>query len=177
MSVEPPKPETKESAELQVYPKKSSEPDLSEEEVLDLFALAVSRQSFSGPLPPPEVLIRYKEAVADGPERIFAMAEKESAHRQGNESAVIAASIRNEQRGQWFAFIIVIFALSLGGLLSFHDKQLAGLTTMVTALATLVAVFIYGKIRQSRELARKREETTGSGTDPLNTEPRNKHPS
>ena len=51
-------------------------------------AVAVS-QSFSGPLPPPEVLEHYERIAPGTAERLLAMAESQSAHRQGHDAAVL----------------------------------------------------------------------------------------
>ena len=50
--------------------------------------------TFSGPLPPPETLIRYNDAVPDGAERIIALAERQAAHRMALESRVVDADIK-----------------------------------------------------------------------------------
>lgn len=55
---------------------------------------------FSGPLPPPEVLIGYNEAFQGAAERIVAMAESQLKHRQGLETKVVESNCRNERTGQ-----------------------------------------------------------------------------
>jgi uncharacterized membrane protein len=49
----------------------------------------IQAQTFSGPLPPPEILTKYNEAIPNGAERIMAMAERQAAHRQNIELRVV----------------------------------------------------------------------------------------
>jgi len=64
----------------------------------------------------------------------------------------------NERRGQLFAFIIAVIGL-LGGLyLIATGKDRQGIYLFITIFASLVTVFIFGKIKQGRDLARKRVE-------------------
>src|SRR5215208_5666614 len=61
---------------------------------------------FQGPLPPPEILARYNDAVPGAAERLIQMAERNQDHRQKLETEVIPARARSETRGQVFGFII-----------------------------------------------------------------------
>jgi uncharacterized membrane protein len=47
------------------------------------------QQTFSGPIPPPTLLAEYNKVVPNAAERILAMAEKQSEHRQFLEKKVI----------------------------------------------------------------------------------------
>ena len=49
----------------------------------------LNAQHFSGPLPPPLVLVQYNEAVPDAADRIIKMAESQSSHRQNLETKVL----------------------------------------------------------------------------------------
>jgi uncharacterized membrane protein len=48
--------------------------------------------SFTGPLPPPEVLAKYNETVPGLAERIICMAEQQAKHRQQIETTVIKSN-------------------------------------------------------------------------------------
>src|SRR5216683_4738129 len=69
---------------------------------------------FSGPLPPPQLLKGYEEAFAGCAERVVAMAEKQSAHRQALEKAVVESNCKAQSRGQWFAFILALVVICGG---------------------------------------------------------------
>jgi uncharacterized membrane protein len=119
-------------------------------------------ETFAGPLPPPEALARYNEILPGLAERIVAMAERQSQHRQGLEKTVIDGRTRNESMGQWFAFILA--ALVLGGSISliFVGKPIEGLIALTAEIAGLSYVFVYGRKRQENELAQKRQTLTKS---------------
>ena len=55
----------------------------------DLLIQASASSSFSGPIPPPALLQKYNEIIPNGAERILAMAEKQSAHREYLEKRVV----------------------------------------------------------------------------------------
>jgi len=50
-------------------------------------------ETFSGPLPHPQILEKYNEVVPDAAERIIAMAENQSKHRQELETKAIESDI------------------------------------------------------------------------------------
>jgi len=112
---------------------------------------------FSGPLPPPDDLIRYNEAFAGCAERIVAMAEHQSEHRRGLETRVVDHNVRHDHRGQTLGFLLalvgIVGALVLMGL----GLPTEGLTVFFSTLVTLVGLFVTGKIVQGRELQNKQE--------------------
>jgi uncharacterized membrane protein len=111
--------------------------------------------SFSGPLPPPEVLAKYSDIIPNGAERIMAMAERQSTHRETLETKVIDSNIKNQARGTLFAFILCLVTM-LGGLgLIALGKDIGGLGTIITALVSLAGLFIYGRIEQRKERIEK----------------------
>lgn len=52
-----------------------------------------SRSTYSGPLPAPEDFKAYKEVLADAPERIIAMAERQQKHRIDLENKIVDSGI------------------------------------------------------------------------------------
>jgi uncharacterized membrane protein len=111
--------------------------------------------SFAGPLPPPGMLVKYNEAIPGAAERILAMAERQSAHREAMETAVVDAGIESQARGSWFGFIIAMTAI-VGGiyLITIHQST-AGLTAIIGSLVALTAVFVIGKKKATKELKEK----------------------
>lgn len=106
---------------------------------------------FSGPLPPPAVLTKYNEAVPNAADRILVMAEKQSEHRQKLEAKVIASNTFNQTLGSIFAFILGLVAIGGGIYLIGTGKSAEGLTSIISSLSVLGAIFVYGRRRQSRE--------------------------
>lgn len=103
----------------------------------------LARSEFSGPLPPPAMLARYNEALPDGADRIVKMAEQQSMHRQ-----------RIESRGQIFGFTLAMTAIVGGIVLISVGRSTEGLVPLVSAIAGLTAIFIYGetRARKARQL-------------------------
>jgi uncharacterized membrane protein len=119
------------------------------------FQITASAAHFSGPIPPPEILIRYNEASPGAADRIIAMAENQSQHRQELEKKVIETNCRTQKTGPMFGFVICMTAI-LGGIYLIHDgKSGQGLAAIIAALTSLAVVFVVGKKKQERELAQK----------------------
>jgi len=112
---------------------------------------------FSGPLPPPEELAKYEQILPGSANRIISMAEQQSSHRQELEKTVIGANARTQTWGLVSAFIIAMTAIGGGIWLSARGMSGAGLTSIITALAALVGVFVFGKSQQKKELAEKEQ--------------------
>lgn len=104
------------------------------------------------------MLVQYNQAFPGCAERIVAMAERQSAHRQYLEKTVIESGIVAQTRGQRYALILALSVVAGGVYLIMNDKPTAGLTAIITALVSLVGVFIYGKLAQRKELDRKKVE-------------------
>jgi len=107
--------------------------------------------SFSGPLPPPGVLAKYNEVIPNGAERIVAMAERQSAHRESLEAQVVAGNVASQKRGSIFAFIICLVALIGGFALLFTGRNADGLAAIISSLTALAGVFVYGRYKQGKE--------------------------
>jgi len=115
----------------------------------------VQTEYFSGPLPPPSLLARYNDVVPNGAERILAMAERQSAHREKLEAQVVAGNLESQRRGSLYAFLLALVAI-VGGIFLIHEgKSASGLATVISALAGLVSIFFYSQHRQSKERAEK----------------------
>jgi uncharacterized membrane protein len=107
--------------------------------VLRAAVLQMERHEFSGPLPPPEVLARYNEALPSGAERIVALAEEQARHRR-----------RMEARGQVLLFAVVLVALVGGiGLIALGENA-AGLVPVIAAIGGLGSLFVYREVKTHR---------------------------
>jgi uncharacterized membrane protein len=116
--------------------------------------------SYSGPLPHPALLAKYNEVIPNGAERIMAMAERQSAHRESLESQVVAGNVRSQARGALYAFIICIVTVIGGFVLIGFGKSVIGISTIVTSLASLAGVFIFSRREQRRERFEKQGALT-----------------
>jgi len=104
---------------------------------------------------PPEVLEKYNQALPGLAERIITMAEKQATHRQQIEKTVIESNAFTQKVAPFLGFIITMTAVGGGTELILKGKDVYGLAAIVTALASLAGVFIYGKKKQRKELDEK----------------------
>ena len=115
-------------------------------------------QTFSGPLPHPEILKKFDEVVPGSAERIIKMAEDQSSHRKDLERKVIESDIARSKWGQVLGFLIAIIGLGVSAAVSIYGNAIAGGIIGVGTLASLVGVFMYGAKTRSVERIEKRGE-------------------
>lgn len=99
----------------------------------------MERHEFSGPLPPPEVLARYNDALPGGAERIVALAEQQAKHRR-----------KMEARGQILLFVVVLVAVIGGIVLIALGQDAFGLVPIIGALGGLGGLFLYREYKTHR---------------------------
>ena len=104
--------------------------------------------SFSGPLPPPSILLHYDNIIPNGAERIIKMTEEQSKHRLQIEDHAVKEQLDQSKRGQNYGFIIGLAGLLAAVVLSVtgHDA-VAGIIGGSTLLG-MVTVFVVGKTMQ-----------------------------
>lgn len=115
---------------------------------------------YSGPLPPPDMLVAYNDAFDGCAQQIVGMADRQSRHRQEMEKTDLTASIKLVSRGQNIAAVFGMIALVGGiGLLAL-GKNIEGFSTLVGAVAVFGGPYVYDRI------VRKDEEEDESKTEP-----------
>ncbi|HAF2502209.1 TPA: DUF2335 domain-containing protein [Salmonella enterica] len=102
-------------------------------------------QSFSGPLPPPDVIRGYDQILPGGAERIFSMAEKEQAHRHKMDSTAVNGAIRKDKRGQWMGFSIAITILAIASVFAWRGNTAFAGALIAIDLIGFVSVFVLGR--------------------------------
>jgi uncharacterized membrane protein len=108
-------------------------------------------QAWQGPLPSPEALSKYNDAVPGAAERILSMAEKEMEHRHQKEDKAIKYSGRLMVFSTLLAFLCVIV---LGGVLCYAiyvGSNTAAIATAIGTIAAVVGLFTFGKAKQSEK--------------------------
>lgn len=121
----------------------------------EIKAARETRISFSGPLPPPEIMQAYNTVIPNGAERILAMAENQSVHRQEIEKIVVRGNSRHQTWGILAAFLLSIVIVCVGAFLIYNDKDIYGLTVILGDLAALAGVFVYARRSQQQERTEK----------------------
>lgn len=117
----------------------------------------ISREEFQGPIPPPTLLEQYDRIHPGLANRIVVMAERQSEHRQAIEMIAVRAQSRNETLGVFSALLIGVTAIIGGVVVAISGHPVTGWATVVTAIAALVGVFVYGRRLQEADLSEKRE--------------------
>ena len=75
------------------------------------------------------------------------MAENQAEHRQLLEETVktvIEGDSKRELMGVWFGGLVSIFMIACGTFLIYNGHDWAGTTMIVSTIATVVGVFVYG---------------------------------
>ena len=116
-----------------------------------------STTRFDGPIPPPAALADYDKVFPGCADRIVALAESQSAHRQELEKTVVSGNVAAERRAQHSAFFLGVLVITIGGVLIYFNKDVQGLAAILGTLATLAGVFVYGRYQQTQERKRKAE--------------------
>ena len=106
----------------------------------------VAERSWAGALPRPEDFAKFGEVVADAPERILRMAEKEQDHRIALETQIVPANVSAGRRGQNLGAAISITALVLAAGTSYWNAPwevsvaLVGIPVLSVARSLVTAI-------------------------------------
>ena len=141
----------------QIVPARQAVSDLVRPEEVGSVAVSSKYQAafFSGPVPPPEFLARYNEVVPNGAERLLAMAERQSAHRESLETKALDGNLKVQAQGNTRAFILA-FVIILGGIyLMATGKSGWGFASIITSVTALISVFAIAKSDQKQERVEK----------------------
>ena len=104
---------------------------------------AVELTAFSGPLPHPEILQQYEAIHPGAAKQIFDDFLQESAHRRRLESRVVNAETFGDITGAISSALIGLLGVG-GGLWLLHEgRSLAGLSSVIATLGSLLSVYIY----------------------------------
>lgn len=112
---------------------------------------SISSSSFSGPLPPPQLMEGYEQVLKGSAERILAMAEAQTQHRIKQENTIVKRSLNQKLLGLIFggictiALLLIVYNLAQNG----HD-WLAGVLGTTTVLGIL-SIFILGHYPSKNE--------------------------
>ncbi|MFT5891936.1 MAG: putative membrane protein [Dokdonia sp.] len=132
------------------------DPDISpekKEEIKDAFILSITSitRSFSGPIPPPDVLNDYNQVIPDAAERILQMAEKQSEHRMFLEKTVIPEQVSQSKRGQIFGFIAAIICFILTLIFGLKGEIKLAVAIITVTVLGLSSIFVLGKIYSNKK--------------------------
>ena len=112
-------------------------------------------EQYSGPLPPPDLLIKYNSAFPNAAERIFNLAERQTNHRMDLEKTVVTGDSERADKGLYCGLTVALVGLLVAGFLGYVGQVIPASIIGSIDLVSLVAVFIYGTV--SRETERKQK--------------------
>ncbi|MBI6188652.1 DUF2335 domain-containing protein [Providencia rettgeri] len=132
------------------------------ERILDnprVMAIVQKKESFRGPLPPPDFLQRYEEILPGGAERIFCLTEKEQSFRHDTHKTALEGAIKKDSRGQWMGFFLSISVLIIATYFAKDGAYWFAGTLITGNLVALAAVFAAGRKGSKSQDSSDSEET------------------
>lgn len=121
---------------------------LHKEDIPESNTSLIRAEGYSGPIPPPQMLEQYGRIQKDLPERILAMAERQSQHRINLERLIVRGDSYRATMGLLFAFVIALTALVGGFYLVSIGMEGYGIAAIITAIATMVGPFVYREYKK-----------------------------
>ncbi|WP_315523364.1 DUF2335 domain-containing protein [Pseudoramibacter alactolyticus] len=122
-----------------------------EREAVLVQAEGMEMLSFSGPLPPPQILKQYSEILPEAPREIFDMAEKETKFRHEYEKKEQKMRSRDSFLGMLFAFILCMVLIGSGVWVIVSKSAFAGTVLSGFGIASVIVTFIRGTRPQKKE--------------------------
>ena len=116
--------------------------------------LELLRGHFSSPVPPPFIMKEHAEVLPSAPERILAMAERQSAHRQKLEDRVTKGADVRAYIGQGCALLVALIFGYWSYDLIRNGAEWPGALLGTVDLVGLVSVFLIGRREQKRNASR-----------------------
>jgi len=119
------------------------DPDQLQRTVERTVERVVESHIYSGPLPHPEMLRQYEQALPGCGTAILEQWTKETAHRQGLEVKVVDSELQTTRRGQLFGFAVALLAMLIGAALIVLDKDVYGLIALLAPAGLLAGRFLF----------------------------------
>lgn len=136
---------------------KSPSPEIPPQQ-LEAKVRSFRSEAFSGPIPPPEILLGYEQACPGAANRIIRMAENQSGHRQKLETKVVSSNISNEKTGMYYAYILTFLFMVIGAGLLYFDKPTAGYFALFGPSVLHAGNYIYRKYSEKDSSRNKEDE-------------------
>ncbi len=113
--------------------------------------IAVMRQEYSGPLPPPSILEAFERIYPGSAKLIIDNVMEQSLHRRSLESIVVKSGSRDSLLGILCAFIMGMTLIIGSVICILNNKEAVGLSLGGLGLSGLVGAFIYGTNQNRKE--------------------------
>ncbi len=109
------------------------------------------QMSFQGPIPPPEILAKYNDAVEGAADRIIGMAERQQEHRIELEKTVVKGDQRRSWGGLIAGVLVTVVAFAFAGYVAFLGQVVTGALFALAPIVVLAGTFVYGTRSRSEE--------------------------
>lgn len=113
----------------------------------------IAVENYKGDIPHPSIVAGYEDLCPGAAERILAMAESETKHRQELQkkelenvvnlrTLELEHNIKFNNRGQIFSFIIMLFCIVGGIFLLYIGRDIGGYGMLITSIVSVVTILI-----------------------------------
>jgi uncharacterized membrane protein len=104
--------------------------------------ISIFGEIFSGPIPPPKILEAFEKVLPGAGDRIFKIAEREQLHQHKLNKLDRILPFINVLFGQIIGFLLGAGLIGGGVFLLYHDKNVAGFSSLITGLVSLILPLI-----------------------------------
>lgn len=141
---------------------------------LDTEERRVLAEWFSGPFPPPDMLLQYNATVPNGDfaERLLRLREheqtlvaEEAQHRHEQEKRVLNAQIWQMKAGSFIGLFLFLCLLGVAVYAAAKGEQHVAIAALSLDVGYVISVFIAGGALQVRERLKKIRMLAGQGSD------------
>lgn len=122
-------------------------PDASEEKKVIIIQAS---EVYSGSIPHPKIIAGYESIKEGFGDRILALIEKQSEHRQFMEKESLQMQHNEIKRGQNYAFLIGSIAIISGCVTAIMGAVVPGALIGTGGVVGLVSAFIYGAKKRTK---------------------------
>lgn len=135
---------------------KRNKQEIAQQPQAQMQSMTVKKEErFSGPLPPPAILASYDELCPGSAQTIIDQFVRQGDHRMQLETKVISNEILRANAGLAAGFLLAAGVLIGSGYFITLGYELGGAIGIVSALGSLVGVFIYGTHSRKDERIQK----------------------
>ena len=118
-------------------------------------------QTYSGPIPPPEILAKYDQLIPGSAAKIIEMAHKQSEHRMDLERKVVLGELRRANAGLWCAALVSLSILAGGVVCILRGHDTAGAAIVAIDMAAVITAFLVGTVQRRKERQQKAQIQAG----------------
>lgn len=127
--------------------------------------LKVQSSSYSGPIPPPDIIKDYENILPGSADRIISMAEKQADHRRDIEKIAVKSGSNDSRLGIICGTIVCALVIASGTFVSWiTNSPYPAATSVLGGLSSIVGVFIYGTRSNAKERKGKNEAASSEQT-------------